>query len=166
MSYTGDTRATIDAEARNIDKLRSIIPHKNVIRILQNGCLLSSTRPLISNVLPVYIIDMELGQLSLYDWIRRHYHSTPQIIPSSAKLWSIMTQIASGIAFMHSKNVIHRDLKPDNSTSQAYFVNIVSTSICVKSEPLENNRLWNISSNFRLCDGNPKLQRIRRIYTP
>lgn len=30
-------------------------------------------------------------------------------------LWTIMKQIASGVAFIHSHGEVHRDLKPSNS---------------------------------------------------
>jgi serine/threonine protein kinase len=60
---------------------------------------------------------MELGRHSLYTYIRIRFHSTPQNLPSPAEVWNILSQLASGIEYMHKRDVFHRDIKPDNRTS-------------------------------------------------
>lgn len=72
-------------------------------------------------MLPVYIIDMELGKQSLTEFIRLHFHSGRPNPLRPADVWGIMAQLARGIAFMHHRGVIHRDLKPDNSNPSLYL---------------------------------------------
>jgi serine/threonine protein kinase len=81
----------------------------------------------------LYYIDMELCDLNLEDYITGQRSSTVsiewQMSPESAKInipgpsnvkftmiLSIMNDITDGLAFMHSRKVIHRDLKPPNGT--------------------------------------------------
>jgi serine/threonine protein kinase len=77
----------------------------------------------------LYYIDMELCDLNLENYIAGHSSSTVSIewqalqsanihIPANVKLamiLSIMNDITDGLVFMHSRKVIHRDLKPPNS---------------------------------------------------
>ena len=79
----------------------------------------------------LYYIDMELCDLNLEDYIAGQCSSMVSIewqmspesakihIPSNVKLamiLSIMNDITDGLVFMHSRKVIHRDLKPPNDT--------------------------------------------------
>jgi serine/threonine protein kinase len=60
-------------------------------------------------------IDMELCDLNLEEYIRSKWALQPvEGAPSELDIWDIMSQISSGIAFVHAKNEIHRDLKPSN----------------------------------------------------
>lgn len=81
-------------------------------------------------------IQMQLCEHSLYDWLRRHWSGgRPQTLfaPPSQPLplagssaaggkdsedyvqaLRLFRQLAEGVAYIHSKNLIHRDLKPKN----------------------------------------------------
>jgi serine/threonine protein kinase len=99
---------------REVDAIRNLGykgSHKNIISILNHG----------EFSLEYYYIDMELCN---YD-LRRFIYSTEQIQflsevkRSQAKddsIWHIVEDISCGVAFVHSQDCVHRDLKPDNST--------------------------------------------------
>lgn len=74
---------------------------------------------------PYFSIDMELCALSLEDYLYRTSESINAAVglPQLEKLSSfsraicilgIMTEIASGVTFIHSYAEVHRDLKPSN----------------------------------------------------
>ena len=77
-------------------------------------------------------IDMQLCDLSLDQYMKSiktvnvvHAYSSHF---SELQIWNIMIQIANGIAFIHSKGEIHRDIKPQNSvilTNASSDVNLV-----------------------------------------
>jgi serine/threonine protein kinase len=97
----------ISNEARNIDKLSSKIPHKNLVRVLSHGWLRYYIHGLEAKILPVYIIDMELGKGSLHGYIKNRFHdSRPPNFPVPADVWGIMAQITSSIAYIHSRGMI------------------------------------------------------------
>ena len=54
---------------------------------------------------------LEYGPINLQDLIQKH-RDTIELKPEHIKC--IMAQILSGLAHLHSHNVMHRDLKPDN----------------------------------------------------
>jgi serine/threonine protein kinase len=72
-------------------------------------------------------IDMELCGINLHEYIKEARSETKTKYPcfiqnvshamSAAQIWNIMRQIASGVAFIHSLDEVHRDLKPKNSLS-------------------------------------------------
>jgi len=113
---------TIENEIRAIKKLCSG-SHPNIVEVLRIGEL---------NKLSYYFIDMELCDISLYEYIYRDDSKPlPDAVPYFIKdatsqvkelqIWNIMTQIANGVAFIHSHNEIHRDLKPQNSMPLSKF---------------------------------------------
>jgi len=67
---------------------------------------------------------MELCDMSLFEYIHDNANYSAKGLdlfdglPPHSKvqqIWSIMEQIASGVAFIHQENFTHRDLKPSNS---------------------------------------------------
>ena len=68
--------------------------------------------------LPVYYVDMELGDMTLQQYIREAYTQDnrvnyPGIPPENVFL--VMLDIVGGLGFLHQRHMIHRDLKPANS---------------------------------------------------
>ena len=70
-------------------------------------------------------IDTELCDFTLSEYIKwspkiaKALHGPEMESPVSKKsTWNIMRQITSGLAFIHSQNEIHRDLKPQNGPLQ------------------------------------------------
>jgi serine/threonine protein kinase len=101
---------------REVDAIRNLGhkgSHKNIISILNHGEL----------SLGYYYIDMELCDYDL-----RHFISSDELqFLSKVKrwqanddlIWHIVEDISCGVAFVHSQDCIHRDLKSDNSMTQS-----------------------------------------------
>jgi len=110
-------KAAVKNEEEAIRKLCENGPHVNIVEVLTLGELLDSA---------FHYIDMELCDMNLDD------HMNPPNPPSlsfpyyfikdappplkAQQVWNIMKHIASGVQFMHSLNLVHRDLKPTNGT--------------------------------------------------
>ena len=85
---------------------------------------------------------MELCKGDLHYFLQRRY--TVNLAPlASPEIWEVFRQIVAGIGYIHSLGMMHRDIKPKNSTfyrNQAYF-----SSLYHRREfhsRLENHRLW------------------------
>jgi serine/threonine protein kinase len=99
---------------RAIDKLRKP-GHRNVVEVLKHGELLYRT---------LYFIDMELCDMNLETYIYVESVSTIEEksvyfrqLPSPLKVeqvWGIVTDITSGLVYIHGHGEVHRDLKPAN----------------------------------------------------
>jgi len=106
----------VQQEVQAIEKLCGPGTHVNIVQVLDHG--------LLSNY-PYYFIDMELCDLSLHDFI--HLQNSPlpsQSVPYFAKdkssvqqIWTVMSQIAGGVEYIHRQRQIHRDIKPGNGDS-------------------------------------------------
>jgi serine/threonine protein kinase len=59
------------------------------------------------------VIIMELADGSLSDWLKEHQQAGRQGIPVE-ELLPYFAQAAEGLDFLHSRNVMHRDIKPGN----------------------------------------------------
>jgi serine/threonine protein kinase len=104
-------------EKRVIEKLTRAGPHRNIVEILRHGDLEYGRS--------TYYIDMELCDINLrtfidVNWTLEHQDKMPYFaidLPPRlkiAQLWSIMEDIASGLAFLHQLGEVHRDIKPEN----------------------------------------------------
>jgi serine/threonine protein kinase len=109
-------REDIEHEAQAITKICGQGAHRNIVAVLKLGELRDTS---------YYFIDMELCDLNLAEYIHRQALPNPlESIPyfikdapppmKAQQIWNIMQQIASGIKYIHSLKVVHRDLKPTN----------------------------------------------------
>lgn len=87
--------------------------HRNIIKIYGYGELRKST---------YQFIDMELCDFDLKEYLQCREKPDGTRVPQdcrptehgAAEIWDIMRQIADGVAFIHSHQEVHRDLKPRN----------------------------------------------------
>src|SRR5277367_6714211 len=63
----------------------------------------------------VYMIDMELGSRTLRDRIKEVNDAGAGKSFEPYEIWSIIQQVAAGVADIRKRGIIHRDLKPENS---------------------------------------------------
>jgi serine/threonine protein kinase len=114
------TAADIQNEIRAVGKICTAGAHTNIVAVLRVNKLPRSSF--------VYI-DMELCDFNLYSYIQGTLtsellskvphlflddYSTPKQKISQA--CQIMTDIMKGVAYIHSLDEVHRDLKPQNGT--------------------------------------------------
>ncbi|CAI2732326.1 unnamed protein product [Schistosoma spindalis] len=106
--------------------IKALIPSKELIPINH----FDKSHPGMCIRRPVLCIQLELCQYNLADWLqhRNNLHSINTSVPNNqsnispllyqsvqrAPVRWLMDQIISGVAYLHSENVIHRDLKPEN----------------------------------------------------
>ncbi|CAH8612413.1 unnamed protein product [Schistosoma bovis] len=106
--------------------IKALIPSKELIPVNH----FDKSHPGMCIRRPVLCIQLELCQYNLADWLQHRNNllsiNTPvpnnqlnispllyQSVQRAPVRW-LMDQIISGVAYLHSENVIHRDLKPEN----------------------------------------------------
>jgi serine/threonine protein kinase len=126
------TTQDILAEARAIDKLQENKKHKNLVTITEHGWLAESW---------FYYIDMELCQGNLDDYLHEkktltyESSSNPRFFNATLLekgdwyIWDIMEQISKGIEFIHSRTLVHRDLKPRNGNLSVARIDLQCCSL-------------------------------------
>jgi serine/threonine protein kinase len=122
--------------------------HENIIKILGQGTL---------PWLGYYYIDMEYCDINLEDYIhgRRGFKSLKRPFPQK---WTIMTQIARGLNFLHKGHYVHRDLKPRNS-NVSISSSLIDSPFQSWDEAMETHRLWyHVSSHVQKYDHDRKRQ--------
>jgi len=127
------TKEDIENEVKAVTKICATAGHENIIRILRHSQLPSTD---------YYYIDMELCDVNLATYINRAYDrnlllptrelrnakSPVVVIPPVLtyyfeirvrleNVYTIVSHIVSGLEFLHSHGLAHRDLKPQNSNS-------------------------------------------------
>ena len=94
---------------REVEASGNLGCHKNIIAILAHG----------EFSMQYHYIDMELCDFDLHRFIYTTSEDDVMNLPSSRqkddKIWHIVEDISCGVAFIHSQDCIHRDLKPHNS---------------------------------------------------
>ena len=130
------TRTDIEKEFHVLVSLCEEERHVNIVNVLKQGQLVPDS---------LFYIDMELCEFNLDDFISRTspadrivnmdpLESSPKLVhkvdtksgPRDLNtIWTIMADIAAGLAYIHRKNCIHRDLNPRNGL---YDDSIVLTS--------------------------------------
>jgi serine/threonine protein kinase len=106
----------VQKEVQAIEKLCRPGTHVNIVQVLNHGLL---------SHYPYYFIDMELCDINLHDFIHRETPPEPsESVPyftkgegSILQIWSVMSQIASGVEYVHHHGQVHRDIKPENGES-------------------------------------------------
>lgn len=91
--------------------------HKNIVSHFQCGYLPKTS---------FFFLDMALCDLNLETYIRSGWPDGIQeslrasFAPgqSIVRMWEIMMDICSGVAFIHEQKYVHRDLKPRNGEVQ------------------------------------------------
>jgi serine/threonine protein kinase len=122
----------INNEARAISFLEESGGHNHIIEILGHGWS--------DNYGHYYFIDMELAEFDLFDYILYHHGtknldaarrraSFPVLVSKASSpfekvvnIYTIMRQIATALEFLHSRSMIHRDVKPRNGMTPNYLV--------------------------------------------
>jgi serine/threonine protein kinase len=135
---------SIRKEVEAIKKLCGPDTHVNIIQVLDHGHL---SNPIF------YFIDMELCDLNLHDYIHGStppnlsgsvpYFSRGDRVESSLQIWIVMSQIASGVEYIHRQHQVHRDIKPANGDTLA-CVTDVSSFVLVQQLGMETGGFWAI----------------------
>jgi len=128
IGYSVEVDDVIENEIKTLDSLSRTGGHDHIIEVLKHGWLRGTTDKF-------YFIDMELAELSLAEYIAYVFHNKP--LPSrfgilseefdpvfSSRhctqlqrlhtIFTIGSQVAKGLEFVHQSGYVHRDLKPAN----------------------------------------------------
>ena len=110
----------MENERRAITKLCTLVAHKNVVKALGYGTLPDR----IDSYIDMELCDLNLAVYMQLSWEARLERRMQNFSPKdTAQLWPIIAvlqardiiiDIASGLQFIHTRNEVHRDLKPPN----------------------------------------------------
>jgi len=133
------SRDNILSEIRAVTKLcnsESDIHGRHIVAVLNTGDLPAQGT----------YIDMELCAFDLDSWLydSRDTHLAAKLY--EPLLWDIIAQITSGVIFIHSHGMVHRDLKPQNGMTQI----ILSLNVVLFSE---KSRIWKVGDFGLTCEG-------------
>jgi len=149
--------------------------HTNIVRVLKYGQF--------QHYPQYYFLDMELCEYNLDTYGQQLwspnrleldlYHICPDQsfdpTPRIRYIWLIMAQIASGLEFLHSKKMVHRDLKPRNGKLSRYhdIFGLENSPIFKSRSRLENSRLRNNKrGNHHSSAANRRLEGYCRLPRP
>lgn len=101
--------------SRQIAVLKQLANHDNIIELFGHGDFFD--RDSLYIFIDMQLCDFTLEEYNKGRWMVSRFHDcTPQL--KEKRIWTVMTQIAQGLHFIHSKNLVHRDLKPRNGSPQ------------------------------------------------
>jgi len=133
----------IENEFRVVLSLCKDEGHPNIVKVLRDGELVPGR---------LFYIDMELCDFNLHEFIRTRTNPTERLESEDAFVkfpkfgvlskgltrlnvtWTIMADIASGLAFIHGKDCIHGDLNPRNGFLRNIMVLISLVLYCRRDE--------------------------------
>jgi serine/threonine protein kinase len=158
--FGGVTEKDILNEARAAGKLCAPPTHKNIVCVFRQDWLSKSES--------LYYLDMQYCDFNLDCWIHGHRSSKlERIMPRlegnrMTQIWNVMRDLTSGVAFIHSRSQVHRDLKPGNSNSLSVSQDTDNSFVFYHRSGLENRRLRayirrhiKTGSNNSLCPWHP-----------
>jgi serine/threonine protein kinase len=131
----------IRKEVDAIKKLCGIDTHVNIIQVLNHGHM---SNPIF------YYIDMELCDLNLHEYI--HAENPSELLPylsrgegvrSSLQIWTVMSQVSSGVEYIHRQNQVHRDIKPANGEALCGMTDLCSF-VFLPEFGVEVGRFWTL----------------------
>jgi serine/threonine protein kinase len=119
-------------EFRAIKKLCLESCQENLVAVYRYGKLPGS---------PYYYIDMELCDLNLQEYIyefeRRGFSSSFPPLDTTA-VFQIMRDVSGGLAFIHERKEVHRDIKPNNSSSIGFHSLLIHSIVLFQRRGLED----------------------------
>ncbi|EDQ84099.1 uncharacterized protein MONBRDRAFT_30595, partial [Monosiga brevicollis MX1] len=103
IDWQATTLSMLDSCMRHVDSLTQGLEHPNIVPVL--GALLDvhSGHP------SAYLVQPWCTQGDLQQWLGKARH-----LATSTVVASLMTQLRMALAFMHSKGLVHRDVKLSN----------------------------------------------------
>uniref|UniRef100_A0A1I7RI22 non-specific serine/threonine protein kinase n=1 Tax=Bursaphelenchus xylophilus TaxID=6326 RepID=A0A1I7RI22_BURXY len=85
--------------------------------------------------LKTYVLVMEdMGDQDLEAYVRHELLSEYRLIPEY-RIWRYLTQIADALTFVHSKNVLHRDLKTSNILKSGSLIKVGDFGLSKRVKP-------------------------------
>ena len=135
MRLPSREKVHVEREVKTIQKLCGPRTHPNIVQVMNHGLLWSY---------PYYYIDMEICDMSLEDYLNQKTSPDPSVLlpcfvgggglDSLIQTWTIMSQIASGVQYIHCENQIHRDIKPANSMNVTWNKRL-TCQFCIRLKP-------------------------------
>jgi len=119
-----EIKKSFENEVRAISKLCKSNSHAHIVSVFRLGEVKDSA---------LFYIDMELCDGNLDQFMR------DRAAIELNDVWSVMVQITSGLAYIHSHGEVHRDIKPRNGKTQLQTYCSLSSSIHGYSKTLENH---------------------------
>jgi len=113
----------LEPEIHAIKKLTSGY-HTHIVRVLDTWTEQNA-------FVTTFYVQMELCDGDLSSYLQMRYGSTDQEPLEVSEVWNVFRQIMEGVQYIHSQGMVHRDLKPKNSTPPSPLSRILSNMILI-----------------------------------